>query len=47
VGSVFVIGLIVKSNDPDLLAANKATTSAAASPFVVAIRRANIRILPE
>nr|CRX79058.1 hypothetical protein ls5930a1_00104 [Leucosporidium scottii] len=47
VGSIFVIGLIVKSNDPDLLAANKATTSAAASPFVVAIRRANIRILPD
>lgn len=47
VGSVFVIGLIVRADDPDLLAANKRSTSASASPFVVAINRANIKILPD
>ncbi|KAI5480664.1 hypothetical protein MNV49_007591 [Pseudohyphozyma bogoriensis] len=45
-GSIFVVGLIVPSNDPQLLLANKAATSAAASPFVVAIKRANINALP-
>jgi amino acid transporter len=37
IGSVFVVGLIVPANDPRLLDATKASTSAAASPFVVAI----------
>lgn len=47
VGSTFVIGLIVKANDPELLRALKESTGAAASPFVVAIKRANIRVLPD
>ncbi|KAM0790147.1 hypothetical protein ACM66B_005468 [Microbotryomycetes sp. NB124-2] len=47
VGSVFVIGLIVRANDPELLRSLKQSTGAAASPFVVAIRRANIRVLPD
>ncbi|KAK4702446.1 hypothetical protein P7C70_g3775, partial [Phenoliferia sp. Uapishka_3] len=47
IGSVFVIGLIVPSNDPRLLSANKKSTSAAASPFVVAASVAGIRILPQ
>ncbi|GAA5969023.1 hypothetical protein JCM3765_005268 [Sporobolomyces pararoseus] len=47
VGSIFVVGLIVKANDPELLAATKKSTSAAASPFVLAIQRANIKILPD
>jgi amino acid transporter len=47
IGSVFVVGLIVSAKDPDLLSANKQSTSAAASPFVVAIKRANIKVLPE
>ncbi|CEQ40091.1 SPOSA6832_01675 [Sporobolomyces salmonicolor] len=45
--SIFVVGLIIKANDPGLLAANKKSTGAAASPFVLAIERANIKILPE
>ncbi|SDA01462.1 BZ3500_MvSof-1268-A1-R1_Chr10-1g02690 [Microbotryum saponariae] len=47
VGSIFVVGLIVSANDPDLLTANKRRTSAAASPFVVAIQRAGIKVLPD
>ncbi|BGP18227.1 amino acid transporter [Rhodosporidiobolus nylandii] len=47
IGSVFVVGLIVKATDPDLLAATKKGTSAAASPFVLAIQRANIKALPD
>ncbi|GAA5824668.1 hypothetical protein JCM3770_005625 [Rhodotorula araucariae] len=46
IGSVFVVGLIVKATDPDLIAVTKKGTSAAASPFVLAIERAQIRILP-
>ncbi|GAA5950994.1 hypothetical protein JCM21900_004122 [Sporobolomyces salmonicolor] len=45
--SIFVVGLIIKANDPGLLAANKKSTGAAASPFVLAIERANIKILPD
>lgn len=41
-----LIGMVVPSNAPELLAANKKGTSAAASPFVVAIIRARIRVLP-
>ncbi|GAA5913819.1 uncharacterized protein JCM6883_004006 [Sporobolomyces salmoneus] len=47
VGSIFVVGLLVKATDPELLAATKKSTSAAASPFVLAIQRANIKILPD
>jgi len=47
VGSIFVVGLLVRANDPALLAATKKSTSAAASPFVLAIQRANIKILPD
>lgn len=36
-------GLIVKATDPELKAATKQATSAAASPFVLAITRANIK----
>lgn len=39
--------MVVPSNAPELLAANKRGTSAAASPFVVAIVRARIRVLPD
>ncbi|KAJ5941539.1 AAT family amino acid transporter [Penicillium verrucosum] len=44
--SVFLVGLNVPYNSPDLLFANKKKTSASASPFVVAISSAGIRILP-
>ncbi|KAK0521506.1 amino acid transporter [Tilletia horrida] len=43
---VFVLGLIVPFDDPRLLGANKRKANAAASPFVVAIEIAQIRILP-
>jgi len=36
VGGVFLIGMVVPSNDPQLFIANKQKTGAAASPFVVA-----------
>jgi amino acid transporter len=45
--SVFLLGLIVPYNSPDLIFANKKTNnSAAASPFVVAIKIAGISGLP-
>jgi amino acid transporter len=45
VGGVFIIGLLVPSNDPNLgLSGSKGT--AAASPFVIAIKRAGIKGLP-
>ncbi|TKA56660.1 hypothetical protein B0A53_01855 [Rhodotorula sp. CCFEE 5036] len=47
VGSIFVVGLIVKATDPALLATTKKATSAAASPFVLAIERAQIKVLPD
>ncbi|KAK4045964.1 amino acid transporter [Microbotryomycetes sp. JL201] len=47
VGATFCLGLIVKANDPELLRSLKESTGAAASPFVLAIRRANIRVLPD
>lgn len=40
--SVFLIGTLVPYNDKDLVFANKATTGAAASPFVVAILHSGI-----
>jgi amino acid transporter len=47
IGSIFVVGLLVKATDPELIASTKASTSAAASPFVLAIQRANISVLPD
>ncbi|KAF2397984.1 amino acid permease Dip5 [Trichodelitschia bisporula] len=45
--SVFLLGLIVPYNSPDLIFANKVTTSSAsASPFVVAVKLAGIKSLP-
>lgn len=44
--SIFLLGMCVPFNDPALLAAKKKSTSAAASPFVVAINTAGIKVLP-
>lgn len=44
--SVFLLGLIVPYNSDQLIFATKSSTSAAASPFVVAIRIASIKTLP-
>lgn len=44
--SVFLLGMIVPYNSKDLAFANKASSSAAASPFVVAIKLAGINALP-
>jgi len=44
--SVLLLGMIVPYNSPKLAFANKATSTAAASPFVVAIQIANIKALP-
>ncbi len=43
IGGVTVIGLLVPSNDPNL-GLNKGTASA--SPFVIAIKRSGIKVLP-
>jgi len=43
IGSVFIVGLLVPSNDPLL---NLDSGNASASPFVIAINRAGIRGLP-
>jgi len=43
IGGVFIIGLLVPSNDPNL-GLGKGT--AAASPFVIAIKRSGIKVLP-
>jgi amino acid transporter len=43
---VFLLGLILPYNNPDLIKATKASTSAAASPFVVAIQISGIQALP-
>ncbi|KAF2439166.1 dicarboxylic amino acid permease-like protein [Karstenula rhodostoma CBS 690.94] len=40
--SVFFLGMLVAYNDPALVKANSAATSAKASPFVIAIGNANI-----
>lgn len=45
--SVFFVGMIVPYNSKDLVFANKAQAGASASPFVVAIKIAGIRILPD
>ena len=44
--SVFFLGMIVPYNSKELVFANKSSTSAAASPFVVAIQLAGIKALP-
>ncbi|KAM5435791.1 amino acid transporter [Microsporum ferrugineum] len=44
--SILFLGMVVPYNHPDLLFANKASNSASASPFVVAIQIAGIKILP-
>ncbi|CCH58497.1 hypothetical protein TBLA_0A07060 [Henningerozyma blattae CBS 6284] len=44
--TIFLLGMCVAYNDPRLLAAKGAGTSAAASPFVVAIQNSGIRVLP-
>ncbi|KUJ13918.1 amino acid permease [Mollisia scopiformis] len=41
---LFILGLIVPANDPDLLNSSGANTKF--SPFVIAIRLANIKVLP-
>ena len=46
VGGVFCISLLVASNDQNLFVANRAGTSAAASPFVVAVTGMGIKVLP-
>lgn len=44
--SVFLVGMLVPYNSKELAFANKASSSAAASPFVVAIQLAGIPALP-
>jgi amino acid transporter len=46
VGGVFCISLLISSDDPELFVANKASASAAASPFVVAVRQLGVQVLP-
>jgi amino acid transporter len=43
IGGVTIIGLLVPSNDPGL---KLASGTAAASPFVIAIKRSGIKVLP-
>ena len=44
--SVFFLGMLIKYNDPELLKANSRKASAAASPFVLAVKNAHIQHLP-
>ena len=44
--SVLLLGMIVPYNSPELLTATSKSSSAAASPFVVAIKLAGIKVLP-
>ncbi|CAI6459680.1 AEL_HP2_G0025660.mRNA.1.CDS.1 [Saccharomyces cerevisiae] len=44
--NVFLLSMCVPYNDPLLLSAKTKSTSAAASPFVVAMVNANVKILP-
>ncbi|KAF2646275.1 hypothetical protein P280DRAFT_6413 [Massarina eburnea CBS 473.64] len=43
--SVFFLGMLIPYNHKDLIAANKKTTSAAASPFVLAVKIAGVKYL--
>ena len=45
--SVLLVGMLVPYNSPELAFANKQNSSASASPFVVAIRLAGIKALPD
>ncbi|KAH6643679.1 dicarboxylic amino acid permease-like protein [Boeremia exigua] len=45
--SVFFLGMLVPYNSEDLAFANKQTAKASASPFVLAIRLAGIKALPD
>lgn len=45
--TIFLLGLCVAFDDPLLLQSNRVTTSAAASPYVVAIRNAGIPFLAD
>ncbi|GAA5878950.1 hypothetical protein JCM8547_003256 [Rhodosporidiobolus lusitaniae] len=47
VGSIFVVSLLLRCDDPLLIAATKKSTGASASPFVVAIELAGINALPD
>lgn len=44
---VFLLGMAVPYNDDRLVGATKQKTSAAASPYVIAMRIAGIRVLPD
>lgn len=47
IGGTFIIGLLVPSNDPQLrLSAAEGKGTAGASPFVIAIKRSGIQVLP-
>lgn len=46
IGGVFCISLLIASNDQRLFVANRASASAAASPFVVAVSGMGIKVLP-
>ncbi|KAF4552532.1 Amino acid permease-like protein 33 [Elsinoe fawcettii] len=47
VAGVFVLGMVVPYDNDRLVGATKAKTSAAASPFVIAIGLAGIKVLPD
>jgi len=44
--TIFMVGLTIPSNDPNLLAALKGQATAARSPFVIAAQRARIKVVP-
>lgn len=46
-GSIFIIGVLVPYNSPDLVSASESASTAAASPFVIFIQNAHIRALPD
>lgn len=46
-GSIFIIGVLVPYNSPDLISASEQASTAAASPFVVFINNAQIKALPD
>ncbi|CCG82790.1 Predicted protein [Taphrina deformans PYCC 5710] len=46
-GSVFVIGVLVPYNSPQLVSAATSASTAAASPFVIFIKNAEIKVLPD
>ncbi|OAQ89465.1 dicarboxylic amino acid permease [Purpureocillium lilacinum] len=47
IGGILVLGMVVPYNSPGLIAATKQKTGASASPFIVAIKEAGIRTLPD